>query len=294
VPSEKRARKRAAREQKLAALARQRRRRRLMRRGALIAAAVAVIAVVIAVTTSGGGAKSSTTASKASTTTKATTSASTTTTLLDSAAAPTTTSTTSVNLAGVTTSARCPTPFTATTKLDKPSWPSPPPMTINVAKTYTATVTTDVGSFVIALDAKQAPVTVNSFVFLAENHFYDCVVFHRVIQGFMDQTGDPTGTGTGGPGYQFKDENLPKSSSAYKKGVVAMANSGPNTNGSQFFIMAANYPLPPSYSIFGHVTSGMSVVKKINQGGSNPKTDPSGTGTPTVLHRIISVAIHES
>ncbi|MHB8328141.1 MAG: peptidylprolyl isomerase [Acidimicrobiales bacterium] len=145
-------------------------------------------------------------------------------------------------------------------------------------------MTTDVGSFTIALDAQKAPNTVNNFVFLAENHFYDCVVFHRVIPGFMDQGGDPTGTGAGGPGYKFNDENIP--SGGYTTGDVAMANSGPNTDGSQFFILVAPYT-NAHYSLFGHVTSGMSVVQKINADG-----DSTDNGSPPkVLHRMVSVVI---
>jgi len=160
-------------------------------------------------------------------------------------------------------------------------------MIIDTTKTYTATVTTDVGAFAIALDAAHAPKTVNNFVFLAENHFFDCVVFHRVIPGFMDQTGDPTGTGSGGPGYQFADENIP--SNGYQAYDVAMANSGANTNGSQFFVLVASYSTD-SYSLFGQVTSGQSVVQKINSDGNS-----SNNGVPPkVLHRMISVVISES
>jgi len=195
------------------------------------------------------------------------------------------------SLAAITTSADCPADFSAT--LNKPSWTSPPPMTIDPSKTYTATVTTDVGSFTIQLDPKAAPKTVNNFVFLANQHFYDCIVFHRVIQTFMDQTGDPTGTGDGGPGYQFADE-LPKTASPqYPIGSVAMANSGPNTNGSQFFVVTGpeGESLAPSYSLFGKVVSGMDVVDKINAGGSAAS---SSAGTPVTLHRMVSVTISES
>jgi len=166
-------------------------------------------------------------------------------------------------------------------------------MTIDPSKTYTATVTTDVGPFTILLDPKAAPKTVNNFVFLADHHFYDCVVFHRVIQSFMDQTGDPTGTGEGGPGYQFADELPKKASPQYPIGSVAMANAGANTNGSQFFVVtgAEGEGLPPSYSLFGKVTSGISVVDKINADGSAAS---SSTGTPVTLHRMISVTISES
>ena len=126
-------------------------------------------------------------------------------------------------------------------------------MTIDTSKTYTATVTTDIGPFTIQLDPKTAPKAVNNFVFLAKQHFFDCIVFHRVIPTFMDQTGDPTGTGTGGPGYQFADE-LPKTATPqYPLGSVAMANSGANTNGSQFFIVTGSEGegLRPDYSLFG-------------------------------------------
>jgi len=269
VPSEKRARKRAQREVKVAALERQRRRRASIRRTITILVLVAV-AVGIYVAVSAGG-KKKTGASGTSTTTS-------TTTLPQTAASTTTT----ISLAGDTTSANCPSNFSASLK--KPSWSSAPPMIIDPTKTYAATVTTDVGSFTIALDASTAPKTVNNFVFLAENHFYDCVVFHRVIPNFMDQTGDPTGTGSGGPGYQFADENIP--TNGYTAGEVAMANSGKNTNGSQFFVLVAPYQTD-SYSLFGHVTSGLSVVQKINSDGSS-------AGTPKVRHRIVSVVISES
>ena len=191
----------------------------------------------------------------------------------------------------ITTSADC--PASLTTTLNKPSYSAAPPMTIDPSKTYTAVVTTDVGPFTIQLDPKTAPKAVNSFVFLAKQHFYDCIVFHRVIKTFMDQTGDPTGTGSGGPGYQFDDELPATANPQYPLGSVAMANSGPNTNGSQFFIVAGpeGESLAPSYTIFGKVISGMSVVDQINAGGSAAS---SSTGTPVTLHRMISVKITES
>lgn len=165
----------------------------------------------------------------------------------------------------------------------------PPKMCIDEAKTYTALVKTDVGDITIALRAKEAPKTVNNFVFLARNKFYDGVVFHRVVTDFMDQTGDPEGTGRGGPGYKFEDE-VPDGYT-YKAGDVAMANSGPDTNGSQFFLVASDNgakALTPSYSPFGTVTKGMDVVTAINNDGS-----PDQAGTPKVLHKIISVTITE-
>ena len=191
----------------------------------------------------------------------------------------------------ITTSADCPANFSTT--LNKPSYPSYPPMTVDPTKTYTATITTDVGPITVQLDPKAAPKAVNSFVFLAKQHFFDCIIFHRVIQTFMDQTGDPTGTGTGGPGYKFADELPPTASPQYPLGSLAMANSGANTNGSQFFIVAGpeGESLPPSYTLFGKVTAGEDVVAKINAGGA-PASDSQGT--PVTLHRMVSVTVSES
>jgi cyclophilin family peptidyl-prolyl cis-trans isomerase len=143
------------------------------------------------------------------------------------------------------------------------SWSSPPAMQIDPNKSYSATIDTSQGDITIELLPKDAPTAVNNFVFLARQGFYDGVKFHRVIKGFMIQTGDPTGTGRGGPGYRFADElqNAPRN--GYPMGTVAMANAGPNTNGSQFFIMDADYRLPPAYVVFGRVTSGQDVVAKI-------------------------------
>ncbi len=155
-------------------------------------------------------------------------------------------------------------------------WSSAPPMTIDTSKQYFATVQmAKGGQFVIQLYANKAPITVNSFVFLANQGFYNGTTFHRVIDGFMAQGGDPTGTGTGGPGYQFVNE---KNDLAFDKaGVVAMANAGPNTNGSQFFIMFGPYGLSESdYTIFGQVISGMDVVNGITR--RDPQTNPTFTG----------------
>ena len=127
-------------------------------------------------------------------------------------------------------------------------------------KTYKATIVTNKGTVVVTLLPKVAPIAVQSFIFLAQHHFYDNVKFHRVIPGFMIQGGDPTGTGACGPGYQFADEPVTQ---PYRRGVVAMANAGANTNGSQFFIMLATTPLPPNYIIFGQVTGGMDAVDRI-------------------------------
>ena len=162
---------------------------------------------------------------------------------------------------------------------------------IDPAKTYTATFETDVGTFTVALDAKQAPKTVNNFVFLARYHFYDGVTFHRVIPGFVVQGGDAAkGDGTGDAGYKFEDE-LPKSVDEYKAGSLAMANSGPNTNGSQFFIVVSDAGgkqlQKPLYSLFGQVTAGLDVVQKI-------EADGSPQGQPKTLHQMVKVTITEA
>jgi peptidylprolyl isomerase len=152
----------------------------------------------------------------------------------------------------------CPNPDGSSPRVTK--FDGPPPMCIDPATSYTATMVTSLGTMVIALDASTAPLTVNNFVFLSRYHYYDGIIFHRIIDGFMCQGGDPTGTGTGGPGYRFADE-LPKPN-RYEIGSLAMANAGPNTNGSQFFIVsgASGVRLPPQYSLFGKVVKGVEVV----------------------------------
>jgi cyclophilin family peptidyl-prolyl cis-trans isomerase len=138
-------------------------------------------------------------------------------------------------------------------------------MAIDAAKKYTAAINTSLGSFKIELSPKESPKTVNNFVFLARQGFYDGVIFHRIIKPFMVQTGDPTGTGAGGPGYRFADE-LPVKHS-YDPGIVAMANAGPNTNGSQFFICTGSQSQGlngcPNYTQFGRIAEGMDIVQKI-------------------------------
>jgi cyclophilin family peptidyl-prolyl cis-trans isomerase len=164
-------------------------------------------------------------------------------------------------------------------------FPAPPPMSIDTNKTYTATIKTSMGDITVQLNAKDAPKTVNNFVFLAKQGFYNGTTFHRVIKGFVIQGGDPTGTGTGGPGYQFADEPV---KGTYDVGAVAMANSGPNTNGSQFFICEGDQckTLPPKYNLFGKVTEGIDVVHKI---GSVP-TDANDRPTQTVTITSIEIA----
>ena len=144
----------------------------------------------------------------------------------------------------------------------KKQYSAPPPMTIDPNKAYSATIKTSMGDIKVDLNAKDAPVTVNNFVFLARDHFYDGVIFHRIIKNFMIQGGDPQGTGTGGPGYKFPDEPVKGN---YEIGSIAMANSGPNTNGSQFFICEGQQctTLPHQYNLFGKVSEGIDVVHNI-------------------------------
>ncbi len=146
-----------------------------------------------------------------------------------------------------------------------------PPLTIDVSKSYTATIQTSQGTMTCELFASEAPNTVNNFVFLAREGFYEGVIFHRVIPGFMIQGGDPTGRGSGGPGYKFNNENVGRK---YLRGTLAMANAGRNTNGSQFFVMHADYPLPPDYTIFGKLTSGEEVLDAIAKAPTGAQDRP--------------------
>ena len=147
----------------------------------------------------------------------------------------------------------------------KQSFPDEPEMGIDPSKRYTAVMSTSMGDLVIALDPVSAPKTVNNFVFLALYHYYDGVIFHRIIRNFVCQGGDPTGTGRGGPGYKFADE-LP-GAGRYEVGSLAMANAGPNTNGSQFFLISGpdGCRLPPAYALFGKVVKGLDVVEAMHQ-----------------------------
>lgn len=164
-----------------------------------------------------------------------------------------------------------------------------PVMQIDITKNYTAKVTTSEGFFTVDLNASKTPITVNNFVSLAKKGFYNNTIFHRIIKDFMIQGGDPTGTGSGGPGYSFEDE---KFDGEYTRGTLAMANAGPNTNGSQFFIMHADNALPKNYVIFGKVIEGMETIDKIatapvakNAMGENSK--------PVNPVKILSVEIVE-
>jgi peptidylprolyl isomerase len=162
-----------------------------------------------------------------------------------------------------------------------------PPMCIDPDKRYSAEMITSKGTLNIALDPIAAPMTVNNFVFLARYHYFDDVVFHRIIPGFVLQGGDPTGTGRGGPGYRFADELPPPG--RYELGSLAMANAGPDTNGSQFFVISgpSGIRLPPQYALFGKVVKGLDVVAAIDAIGTQ-------SGTPKETVTIQSVTITEA
>jgi peptidyl-prolyl cis-trans isomerase B (cyclophilin B) len=167
------------------------------------------------------------------------------------------------------------------------------PMCIDTAKTYTAEIVTNKGTLTVELLDDQAPLTVNNFVTLARYHYFDGIGCHRIIPGFMAQCGDPTGTGSGGPGYTIADE-FP-AEAAYVRGAVAMANTGqPNSGGSQFFVVTAdNDTLPPAYTIFGQVTEGLDDTLAALDAAGNP--DPGANGVPPLEEVTIeSVTITET
>jgi peptidylprolyl isomerase len=169
----------------------------------------------------------------------------------------------------------------------KQKFDAAPEMGIDPSKRYTATMETSMGTLVIALDPIAAPITVNNFVFLAAQHYYDGVIFHRIIQGFVCQGGDPDGNGRGGPGYKFVDE-LPKAGK-YQIGSLAMANAGPNTNGSQFFLISgpSGVGLPPAYSLFGQVVKGLDIVEMMQ----NVPTGPGDRPKDDVVIRSVSITV---
>ncbi len=265
MPSEKRARQRAGRAIRREAIARRQKRRRRVRSSAIV---VVVAAIVVG------------------------------SVYLITKKSPTPPPTAQGRLEAVWKKADCPTVPTA--EVNKLHYSKLPAQTISSTATYAATVKTDVGSFVITLNQKEAPIAVNSFVFLANHGYFNCNVFHRVIKTFVDQTGDPTSTGGGGPGYQFTEHGPATASPQYPLGSVAMANSNspattdPDTNGSQWFVVTGSEgeTLAPDYVLFGQVTSGMNVVQKINADGASATS--SETGTPKLYHRVLKVTIKES
>ena len=166
-----------------------------------------------------------------------------------------------------------------------------PPQSIDLKEgvIYMAKLETSEGEILVELNTKQTPTTAYNFIYLARQNFYDNTIFHRVVKGFMIQGGDPEGTGMGGPGYKFADEPF---EGEYSRGIIAMANSGPNTNGSQFFIMHKDYSLPPNYIIFGKVAKGIEAVDKIAEA---PVQQSAGgeASKPVNPVKVISVEIVE-
>ncbi len=157
---------------------------------------------------------------------------------------------------------------------------------IEEGKRYGATISTSKGDITVELFTGESPQTANNFAFLAKEGFYDGTVIHRVVPGFVVQMGDPTGTGTGGPGYRFDDELAAARNRGYDRGTLAMANAGPNTNGSQFFICLDDVALPPAYAVFGEVTDGMDVVDDIAR-------QPRRGESPNPEIRVESVTLTE-
>jgi cyclophilin family peptidyl-prolyl cis-trans isomerase len=279
VPNAKRSRHKEARRQKIEQERRQAKRQRLLRRiGVSVVVAVAVVGSLLLI-------KSNLSTPLVTTSTVATSSTTSTTAPVSTTTAPSAIGQSQAD--ALARQAGCPASTTA--RANNLQWSSAPSMTITTSKKYYADVVTTAGSFTISLDAANAPKTTNNFIFLAKKNYFHCIIFHRAIPGFMVQTGDPTGTGSGGPGYSFADE-LP--AGPYPLYSVAMANSGPNTNGSQFFIVtgASGQTLPDSYSRFGQVTTGQETLVKLNAAGN---ADPASNGVPPlVTHRILSVTIH--
>ncbi|MGA7833941.1 MAG: peptidylprolyl isomerase [Acidimicrobiales bacterium] len=281
MTSSKRERQKAGRRERLERMQRAEKRRRSIRRG--------VIVGIIAVLVVGTGAFLFSNKNNPATTTTTTTSGSTTTTSGSTSADGRLQSASNAKAVAY----GC--PASTSTRVNTLSWAKAPTMTINTNATYDADFDTTAGSFVVQLDAQTAPVTTNNFVFLAEHNFYKCVVFQRVIPGFMIQGGDPTGTGAGGPGYTIADEYPKTGSPTFPLYSIAMANTGqPHTGGSQFFIVtgATGETLSATYSLFGKVISGYSVVRTIQNAG-NSSTSANGI-PPLVTYRILNITIKEA
>ena len=267
--TEKRNRKKENRRQRLDDLAKQQQRKRtrkLATRAAIFIAIVVGVALIISVS---GGSDSTSTSD---------------TTVDTAATAP---------VEGRAITGETPCPAVDGSEARASTFENAPSNCLDASKTYTAVVTTNKGEFSIVLDQTKAPLAANNFVTLARYKYFDNTQCHRAILDFVVQCGDPTATGSGGPGYSFADE-LPQAGE-YKLGSIAMANSGPNTNGSQFFIITGDQgvTLPPSYTLFGQVTSGLDTTVPALNAASNP--DPAANGVPPLeTLTIVSVVITES
>ena len=267
--TDKRNRKKENRRQRLDDLAKQQQRKRtrkLATRAAIFIAVVVGVALIISVS---GGSDSTSTSD---------------TTVDTAATAP---------IEGRAITGETPCPAVDGSEARASTYENAPSNCLDASKTYTAVVTTNKGEFSIVLDQTKAPLAANNFVTLARYKYFDNTQCHRAILDFVVQCGDPTATGSGGPGYSFADE-LPQAGE-YKLGSIAMANSGPNTNGSQFFIITGDQgvTLPPSYTLFGQVTSGLDTTVPALNAASNP--DPAANGVPPLeTLTIVSVVITES
>ena len=267
--TDKRNRKKENRRQRLDDLAKQQQRKRtrkLATRAAIFIAVVVGVALIISVS---GGSDSTSTSD---------------TTVDTAATAP---------VEGRAITGETPCPAVDGSEARASTFENAPSNCLDASKTYTAVVTTNKGEFSIVLDQTKAPLAANNFVTLARYKYFDNTQCHRAILDFVVQCGDPTATGSGGPGYSFADE-LPQAGE-YKLGSIAMANSGPNTNGSQFFIITGDQgvTLPPSYTLFGQVTSGLDTTVPALNAASNP--DPAANGVPPLeTLTIVSVVITES
>jgi cyclophilin family peptidyl-prolyl cis-trans isomerase len=272
MATSKRERQKAARRDKLERMQREARRRRTIRRGVI----VAIVAVVVI-----GSAALLFSGSKTPTTSTTSTSTTTTTTIPKADQVKQT--------AADALAVRAGCPASPSTRVNTLTWKIQPKLSISATSTYYAHVATTAGNFVIQLYPSKALRTANSFIFLAQHKYFNCVIFHRVIPGFVVQGGDPTGTGTGGPGYTIPDELPPVGHPTYPLYSVAMANAGANTGGSQFFIVtgAKAATLQNAYSLFGQLISGQNVLKTINAEGT-----PGGV--PLVVQRMLSVTISQT
>ena len=273
MPDPKRERQRQNREAARAAqleAARQQKKRQSLIRGTVGFVLIIGLFVLFAALHSSGGKKSN--AGSASTTT--------------TTGGPTTTTTVNPAVAAVQCNDTKP-----PDNPNRPTFTAAPAMTVDPAKKYTATFETSCGKITADLDAKGAPKTVNSFVFLANKKFFDGLTFHRAVKNFVIQGGDPQGTGNGGPGYQFEDEPPKDGPPYYKLGSLAMANSGPNTNGSQFFIITGQggTQLPNQYSRFGMVTGGLEVAQKMETFATLP--DPPGKPSRPLYIFSLTIAV---
>jgi cyclophilin family peptidyl-prolyl cis-trans isomerase len=299
VGTDKRERQKANRQLRLEEMAKAQQQQKFKRRGLLIGGGIAA-AVLLAFLFSifgsddDGEAQSTTTAAAAVDPTDTTVAVSTAPVSTSPvSAAPVSTVPPAPTVPGVAITGETPCPPDDGSAERTITFEQPPPMCIDETKSYTAEIETNVGPMTVELDATKAPNTVNNFVVLARYHYFDGIVCHRAIPGFVVQCGDPDGTGSGGPGYEFGDE-LP-SEGEYAIGSLAMANSGPNTNGSQFFIITgeSGAALPADYTLFGQVTEGLDTTVKELDALGNP--DPASNGVPPLgLIQIDGVTITES